>query len=1160
MQPRDLSTRKRDDRRSKWLSIAFAMVLAVALLLGSGVLHRVLSAVIITATKTDMLSIDADSNSVPSPGDTLFYQITIQNTGDADATNAVFNDTIDNNTTFVPNSLDTTPLARNDSYSTVGNVQLSVPAASGVLANDSDPDGSGGLSVVSSDPFSLLGGSVNALADGSFTYDPTTGFSGTDTFNYIATDGEGNNNNATVSIDVGPVVWFIDNSAAGPGNGRFTSPFSSIANFNTLAGDNPGDYIFVYQGSGAYSDAITLLNSEQLIGQGVGLSLSPNLNIPATSRPTLTSLSLVSNNTVRGLNISTNTGTAVSGANVGVLTISDVSVTNSGGVGVSLSGGNFMDVTFDSVSSSGGANGIVLTNNGGYFTVNGGTIDPTTGHGIQVSNTGAGLNFYLQNSTITGAPVGFNGINFEIPTSGSFGTIDIFGNTIVNNGSSGVRANIQGTGSIGNINIEHNTFSNNDTGVDLATNGTANVNFTIQNNGTMNGTRTQVNIAANDLTANDGVGPTMTGYIRNNTITTSPAGSVYIGMWVVAEGDGTITTDINNNTIANFGESGIAVESRGGTGVVNARIADNSTATTASFPLDGLFLRAGNGTAGETNRLCVNLGSNNMNGGGSAVADYYLDRFNPATTVFQLQGLSPSPATPLQTGSFVISTDSAPPATAYVETGTYTAATCATVPFAMAPTSGPMVAQATEPATPEMVEPAAPQAEAAPTFITPGGYHGLASPLLAPLSPVNLGTLNPSEQITITFQVTINSGFTGSQVCNQGNITADGGINIPTNDPDTGTPNDATCTPVTLLPGKLTLVKKVINDDGGLAGPNDFGLAIDGSPVDSGQAVEVAAGQSVTINETGLSGYRFVSITGDVQCPAVLGGSIIVGAGDDIHCTITNDDIASTITVNKVVIPVSDTGVFSLTIDSVTHGVGGDGTSTGAIPVISGTHTIAELGANGTNLAGYNTQIGGDCAANGTVTVGLAETTTCTITNSLSAAPGENSLYLPLIIKDFIIAPDLIITDLQASSNAVTVTIRNAGDTSVVDAFWVDVYFNPGKVPGLNEPWSTIAGQGIAWGLAGSDLPIEPGQTRVLTLATAVPGAGLTSPPPYPAGATVYALVDSVDFSTSYGAVQEINESNNLAQSTVTAAGTGPTAQPAVTGQSSPPAALPRRR
>ena len=58
-------------------------------------------------------------------------------------------------------------------------------------------------------------------------------------------------------------------------------------------------------------------------------------------------------------------------------------------------------------------------------------------------------------------------------------------------------------------------------GVDLATNGTASVDFDVHNN-TMSGGRTQANIAANDPIHNNGVGPVMEGHIRNNTIGLTP--------------------------------------------------------------------------------------------------------------------------------------------------------------------------------------------------------------------------------------------------------------------------------------------------------------------------------------------------------------------------------------------------------------------------------------------------------------------------------------------------------------------------------------------------------------------------------------------------------------------------------------------------------------
>ncbi|MEM7207537.1 MAG: chitobiase/beta-hexosaminidase C-terminal domain-containing protein [Pseudomonadota bacterium] len=90
--------------------------------------------------------------------------------------------------------------------------------------------------------------------------------------------------------------------------------------------------------------------------------------------------------------------------------------------------------------------------------------------------------------------------------------------------------------------------------------------------------------------------------------------------------------------------------------------------------------------------------------------------------------------------------------------------------------------------------------------------------------------------------------------------------------------------------GAITLIKNVINDDGGTAGVVEFGLSIGGDLVNSGGSLSFADGTSVSINEIGTEGYNFVSITGDAKCPEALGGLIVVQSGDDIVCTITSDD------------------------------------------------------------------------------------------------------------------------------------------------------------------------------------------------------------------------------------------------------------------------------
>ena len=94
----------------------------------------------LTATKTDNLSTPVN------PGDTIMYTIEITNTGTVDLTNVNFTDTIDPNTTLVAGSLVVAPIAVNDSYNTIGNVNITIPMAQGVMSNDLNPNGSGTLS------------------------------------------------------------------------------------------------------------------------------------------------------------------------------------------------------------------------------------------------------------------------------------------------------------------------------------------------------------------------------------------------------------------------------------------------------------------------------------------------------------------------------------------------------------------------------------------------------------------------------------------------------------------------------------------------------------------------------------------------------------------------------------------------------------------------------------------------------------------------------------------------------------------------------------------------------------------------------------------------------------------------------------------------------
>jgi len=206
----------------------------------------------IVATKDDGLA----AATTVAPGGTITYTVNIKNNGGTspadDATNVQFSDTIDAHTTLVAGSR---VAAVSDKYNTTGNVQISIPdGATDLLGNDFDPDSgtNAGMTVTAEtkSSTSCTGGCSNNVtinANGSFTYDPPVGFSGTDTFTYTAISGT-SSASETVTITVANEIWFINNNAGAcpgaPCDGRLSHPFTSLAAFtgaNLGGAGQPGD-------------------------------------------------------------------------------------------------------------------------------------------------------------------------------------------------------------------------------------------------------------------------------------------------------------------------------------------------------------------------------------------------------------------------------------------------------------------------------------------------------------------------------------------------------------------------------------------------------------------------------------------------------------------------------------------------------------------------------------------------------------------------------------------------------------------------------------------------------------------------------------------------------------------------------------------------------
>lgn len=374
-------------------------------------------AVNITATKVD--AYPSHPSGKANPGDTIDYTVTISNTGTTDATGVTFTDSVDPNTTLVPGSAQTQPMAAPDQYSVLGNVRIQPNAAAGLLANDIDPDTGNNSGLTASGPVSSTqGGSVSVNTDGSFSYNPPAGFEGSDTFTYTITDTTGKTDTATVTLTVTGMIWFI-NAAASPGDGRLTTPFNCLtgagcfSSVNDGAGLHPaaGDNIFLY--SGSYTGGLTLLNNQKLIGQGASAALNTiaGVTVPAHSdplpvtggaNPTITSgangVNLGQGNTLRGFTIGNTTGTKIFGSTFGTLTVGNNTtpdmLLNGTGQALNLTTGTFAATSaFSGITSSGGTNGVSLTNVAGTANFGGGTLSGTSGATFLVSGGSATITY-----------------------------------------------------------------------------------------------------------------------------------------------------------------------------------------------------------------------------------------------------------------------------------------------------------------------------------------------------------------------------------------------------------------------------------------------------------------------------------------------------------------------------------------------------------------------------------------------------------------------------------------------------------------------------------------------------------------------------------------------------------------------------------------------
>jgi VCBS repeat-containing protein len=155
-----------------------------------------LIATLVTGPAHGLLSLSSDGSFTYTPA---------ANYNGTDSFTYVVNDgTVDGNTATVNltiTAVNDLPVANNDAYAPTEDTPFSV-AAPGVLGNDTDIDADTLTATVVAGP---AHGSLTLNPDGSFVYTPDANYDGTDSFTYVANDGTGNSNTATVNLTLTPV-------------------------------------------------------------------------------------------------------------------------------------------------------------------------------------------------------------------------------------------------------------------------------------------------------------------------------------------------------------------------------------------------------------------------------------------------------------------------------------------------------------------------------------------------------------------------------------------------------------------------------------------------------------------------------------------------------------------------------------------------------------------------------------------------------------------------------------------------------------------------------------------------------------------------------------------------------------------------------------------
>ena len=254
----------------------------------------------------------------------------------------------------------------------------------------------------------------------------------------------------------------------------------------------------------------------------------------------------------------------------------------------------------------------------------------------------------------------------------------------------------------------------------------------------------------------------------------------------------------------------------------------------------------------------------------------------------------------------------------------------------------------------------------------------------------NNGTITLNNVLPGTYNVT-ESAKTGWDLtgltCDDTNSTGDVGARKATFNVTAG--ETVTCTFTNSKKARITVMKYVVNDNGGTKVASNFTMNVTGVnpsqasfPGNEGGTVVTLDPGSYSVDENSDPMYA-KSFVGDC--------SGTVAYGDVKACTIRNDDIAPSLTLNKILVKdngaTANESAWTLTANGGALGTLSGPGAVGSADVVSGstfkagTYTLSESGPSGYTASAWTCTNDITVNANNQITLGLGKSTVCSITN-----------------------------------------------------------------------------------------------------------------------------------------------------------------------------------